>query len=727
MASPNAAHADTRPSGVTDGRRPDIQGLRTVAVVIVILDHLLGWPSGGFVGVDVFFVISGYLITGLLLREHERTGTISFSGFYRRRIKRILPAATLVLGVTVAASFVVFTRGRAVDTAWDSVWAFFFSSNWHTAAIGTDYFQAAGATSPLQHYWSLSVEEQFYFVWPWVMLLIFVIGGRRAAWDRHRSRRVIGIVMVGIVVASFVWALWETNHAPTWAYFSTFSRVWELGIGALLAAFATTAARLPPRLRPPLAWLGLGGIAASAFLVSSDSGFPAPWAVLPVLSTALVIVAGERTQRWLWPLTNPLSVYVGNISFSLYLWHFPVIVVGGAVLGQGALGYAAAAVVTVSLSLLSYHLVEDPIRQSAWLEKRPRAPRQRELDTPQRRAGRRSRALILAGSAVLAVVVVTASIIVPRSAGTAAAPAPAANADSATGVVLGPVERALVQEVSVGLMATSWPTLNPSVDELGTASLVPEWVQDECLNVSESNVKDCVYGNPAGTKLAVLLGDSHAISYLPAIRLALPAEWRIQVLTKAECPVADLTVLHSVANGTPPTAYPGCDDHRAWTVDWLTTQTPDLVIMTDSVTTLTRISGISDDPLRLVALREATERSVSTIAPLAGQVVDFLSPPPGMSIKTCYTTFSSPADCVNVTQKRYDKTVRAQTAGVAAVAADNVTVVSTSDFFCLDGRCPSFVGDMPLFADGNHLTLRSSERLAGFFTQVLANTITKLD
>jgi peptidoglycan/LPS O-acetylase OafA/YrhL len=200
----------------TSGRkRLDIEGLRAVAVVAVILDHLVAWPSGGFVGVDVFFVISGFLITGLLLREHERTGTISFRGFYRRRVKRILPASILVLLVTVVVSRLLFNSSRFVQTALDAASAFLFVGNWRFAATGTDYFQSTAAPSPVQHFWSLAVEEQFYLVWPWLMLLVFALVGRRARGDRRRAHLVAGGVMALITVASFAWAVHESTSTPT--------------------------------------------------------------------------------------------------------------------------------------------------------------------------------------------------------------------------------------------------------------------------------------------------------------------------------------------------------------------------------------------------------------------------------------------------------------------------------------------------------------------------------
>jgi len=317
--------------------RKDIQGLRAIAVVAVIFDHLVGWPSGGFVGVDVFFVISGFLITGLLLREYDREGRISFVGFYKRRVRRIVPAATVTLVVTAAVAFLVFNVGRANQTFWDAVSSFFFFGNWHFAAAGTDYFLAGGPVSPLQHFWSLSVEEQFYFVWPWLMLVIFLIGGRSAKWNSSVARRYVGAAMIVIIIASFGWSLWETSTNPTWSYFSTFSRAWELGIGALLAVVAGAFTALPSWLRPVLAWIGLLGIGASVFLITDAMPFPGPWAMAPVISTAVVIAAGTgAAPRFLLPVTNPVVGFVGDISYSLYLWHFPVIILLASVLPEGS-------------------------------------------------------------------------------------------------------------------------------------------------------------------------------------------------------------------------------------------------------------------------------------------------------------------------------------------------------------------------------------------------------
>ena len=353
--------------------RPDIQGLRAIAVLAVVANHFAGWPRGSFVGVDVFFVISGYLITGILLREFETRQTISFRGFYARRIKRILPAGLFVIGATLCATRVLAGIDRYHFTAADAIAAVLFRANWHFAQTGVNYFNQSLPPSPLQHYWSLSVEEQFYFVWPWLLLGLLLIGLRLRFWRHEHTRLVAGSAIVVICGLSVAWAFADAAHNPTAAYFSTFVRVWELGLGALVAIAAEPIARCDARLRRVVALAGLLGVLCSLFIVPSASGFPAPWALLPTLATAAVLGAGAGLSgRSLLPLTNPVSQYVGEISYSLYLWHFPVAVLIVTVFAQYSAAYWLVGLTLIfGLSAASFHLLEDPARRGTWFRRRP--------------------------------------------------------------------------------------------------------------------------------------------------------------------------------------------------------------------------------------------------------------------------------------------------------------------------------------------------------------------
>ena len=258
------------------GHRRDIQGLRAVAVLLVLADHLLGFPAGGYVGVDVFFVISGYLITGLLT-GHGSGRRLSLRAFYVRRARRILPAALLVLVSTDLLGRLLFSPLRARQTVSDSLWAAAFGANRHFAALGVDYFARGRPVSPLQHYWSLSVEEQFYLVWPALIVLAAAACRGRATSVR---RAVLGLAGLG-TAGSFLWSVHATTAAPVSAYFSTATRSWELGAGALLCLARPTR---HPRAAALGAWAGLAAIGSAAVLFDATTAFPEPRAVMPDFS-----------------------------------------------------------------------------------------------------------------------------------------------------------------------------------------------------------------------------------------------------------------------------------------------------------------------------------------------------------------------------------------------------------------------------------------------------------
>ncbi|MEZ3156813.1 acyltransferase family protein [Microbacterium sp. BWR-S6Y] len=349
------------------GRRRDLQGLRAVAVLAVVSTHLTGWPRGGFVGVDVFFVLSGFLVTGILLSDLREAGTVRLTAFFARRVKRLLPAAVLVLISVVALGSVLFSTTRAERTLLDALSALGLASNWRFGWEGRDYF-ATTDMSPLQHFWSLSVEEQFSLAWPLLVLLAVAI--LPAIARRGRTARVlIALLALLVVVASGAAAGMFTPTDPSLAYFSTLTRVGELAVGAVIAAGAAPLARLPRAVGGLFSWLGVAVIATSFVVVDPDAAFPAPWAALPVAGAALVIaggVGGDPRHRPLFVLTNPLAVVIGDLSYSLYLWHLPVIVFAGILLppGPGALAITALAIVV--LSVATFLGVEQPVHRMPW-------------------------------------------------------------------------------------------------------------------------------------------------------------------------------------------------------------------------------------------------------------------------------------------------------------------------------------------------------------------------
>lgn len=727
--SASAEGASTAPARF----RPDIEGLRALAVLLVIGNHLLGWPTGGFIGVDVFFVVSGFLITGLLLREKERTDTFSFREFYARRMRRIFPMATLVLVATVAVGFLVYFADQAEQTLVDALWAFAFLENWHLAAVGTDYFHLADSVSPVQQYWSLSVEEQFYLVWPALLWAVWAVGHRVAptSWHRVKGLRLApAAVLAVITVMSFAWAVRQTSEQPTVAYFSTFTRVWELGLGALLAVVAPVLVQLPSRFRAPLAYAGLGAIVAGAFLITEASAFPGPWAAVPVLGAVLVIAAGTGgTPPPLPVLHNAVAQYLGRISYSLYLWHFPVIVFLFLVLTPGPFGYLLALAITLGLAAASYRWIENPIRHSDWLS--PGRGALAGVDSASGRSApwastllaplslssaqswrRRSLNLSTVGVLVAVLVLVAHHNVTQRLGGAdaTAAPGPTSSVSlaqpAATGgtpgefeVVFPDAQGILTAHLQAATAATAWPELT-----------MPEQWDDWSLPVNAGSCysgwgesRYCTFETPGATKTAVLFGDSHIAAWFPALRPGLEeAGYRIEVYYLVGCPVADVPVHHHAADAP---LNQDCADFRTEEISRVASAQPALTIVSSFWKQVELGMSGATGPAAEQEWQDGMTRLLQAVAPNTADLLVLDSPPGAQSIKKCRTAVSSPQDCQRPIPDLAAAMSRVNAQAVAAVrsAHPQVRHRPVPDWFCVQGTCPAFMANLPIYTDGIHI------------------------
>jgi peptidoglycan/LPS O-acetylase OafA/YrhL len=523
------------PDEAESGRRfrPDIEGLRAIAIVAVLLCHA-GVPflAGGYVGVDVFFVISGFLITGLLIRELEGTGTISLRGFYARRAKRLLPLSAVLLATVGVLAMILLSPLRNTEVAGDIIASALYVANWHFAAQSVDYFAQGLEPSPVLHLWSLAIEEQFYVVWPGLMLAVTWFWRRRG----KAVRPVLWVALAAILIGSLVYGIWLTNDKPAFAYFSTFARAWELGLGAALALLGVV--KLPRLGAAALGWAGVAAIVYSSFAFTGDTTFPGTAALVPTLGAAALILSGTALAATAggvtglragagWILSLAPVRYVGRISYSWYLWHWPFIIFAGAIWGPrlsvaaGLLAVAASWVPTQ----LTHTLIEDPVR---------RAPALRRL--PNRAIG-----LGLACTAVALAVGIGLRDSQPtvRLAKLSDVPGAAALADQ-------PVP----QETATALRP------NP----LRARADRSRGFYSGCLvGIEGTNSNKCLFGDPEGDRTLILFGDSHAMQYFPALEeLAENHHWRLIELTKAECPPEEIEVRSMVEDRE----YSQCDTWR---------------------------------------------------------------------------------------------------------------------------------------------------------------------
>jgi peptidoglycan/LPS O-acetylase OafA/YrhL len=697
-----------RQRSVESGFRPDIEGLRAVAVVAVVLFHA-GLPGvgGGFVGVDVFFVISGFLITGLLWREVSSAGTVKLSRFYGARGRRLLPASAVVGVVTAIGAAALLPPLQARGVLEDGVYSALYVSNNHFAREGLSYFSPAQPPSPFQHYWSLGVEEQFYLVWPaliigtaWLIRLV-----RRRAKGETPSRQTPYLVVLALVAAvSFALSLAATFVAPSVAFFSLPTRAWQLAAGGLVALMAGRLRRVPARAAGILGWTGLAVILLACGVLGPGTLYPGTAALLPVLGAVLVIGAGCAA-----PATGCGRVLaatpmrgIGRISYSLYLWHWPVLLLAPALLGHplGLAGKLATVLISGGLAVVTLRFVEDPFRFAA----------------PIRRSALASLAL---GGVATAVAVCVGVVLIARVPDPIGGGAPAARltitasppaAGSSIDAYDAAVHDAFAQVRAAVAAATSLKAV-PSNLEPPLARAADEY-RAEFFNGCQRNLlgvgqPGCVMGDTASKTTVTLLGDSHATMWAPAFQqVADQRHWRLETLTKGACPPMSLPVTSFV--GRLVEYVQRCAQWRGDTMARLRAEHPRLVVVSMS----RGYGGLdylpkpydrawTDGLTRLVLQLRGTGAQVLVLGPV---------PNPYESVPICLSDHLDDATACSSPRSRAVNRggIADETAATKAGGGhyDNIT-----DLFCTVDRCPVVVGNTMAYFD-DHLTSQYARALA---------------
>jgi peptidoglycan/LPS O-acetylase OafA/YrhL len=533
--------------------RPDVEGLRALAVGLVVLYHA-GFPrlTGGYVGVDVFFVISGFVITGLLLRERTGTGKTSIVDFYARRVRRILPAATLVILVTVAADYLLLGSVDGNNVANDGRWAAVFLANFHFLEVGTNYLQALRPPSPLQHYWSLSVEEQFYVVFPTLFLVVAAVRGKLST--RLRMAGVLGAIVVG----SFAWSVVQTSAHPAAAYFSPLTRAWELALGGLIAVCTPWLKQLEGQLATVMTWGGLAAILYASFHFNAFTPYPGSAVAVPVLGAGLIIAGGVAVPRHGAELLlgHKGAQWLGRRSYSLYLWHWPVLIIATEYAAKKNLSFLQnlpLVLVAVALSMATYRYLENPVRH---------------LKVP-------SRPTVLVGAIGIVATVVVLSVVISLETVTPPVYHVVPAADSAE----------VTQQVAAATQITTLPkNLEPSLSQAGNdwaawnGNLYTPCADTANINAYSENL--CALGDLSSTHSMIAFGDSHTIMWLPAYQKIAKAEHlRLYVLVKYFCPAAKVTVVNPPGSGNIGGPYTSCNEWHNWVIDVINSIKPDLVVV----------------------------------------------------------------------------------------------------------------------------------------------------
>lgn len=633
--------------------RADIEGLRALAILLVVGYHA-GLPGfgGGYVGVDVFFVLSGYLITGILIKEAETKGKIDLGRFYARRARRLLPALGVVLVFTVLVGSFVYAPFEQRALANTAISTGSYLSNVYFAYTSTDYLGASQEINPLLHTWSLSVEEQFYLVWP---LFVMSALGLFAGLQKKPNRRRLLWWMVAATFSSFALSLYLTHVRQPWAFFLSPARAWEFAAGAICVL-------IPIKISEEsendfekcrfstciLGWLGFAGILFSTATFNAETAFPGVAAVLPVLSTAAILRSGALSQD-----TSLLKILswrpfqeVGRLSYSWYLWHWPVLVIATTVAPEISF-FTKILLLFFSLALseASFRLIENPLRYHPWLIRRT------------------------ANSLAMALVLTLGCV--------------------GFGYAWKEISLVWAAQPNQVRFTQAWEDI-PSMQENGCN-----------LNFYETqiDIEKCISGKTAADRNIVLFGDSHALQWFPPLDIiAQKHGWKIMSFTKSSCAAVDQNFFLSALGRE----YKECETWRANTLEKIKSLNPDLVIVSNSYSyPFSReqwVRGIDD-----------VVRKLSTSSKAVAIVRDtprfFFDVPTLLAREEWGVTFMHkkvrvPKIDVHEIQKEISKRY------------ENVFIIDmTADIF--PDRYPEMKrGDVILYKDSNHLTATFTKSLA---------------
>ncbi|RLT48066.1 MAG: acyltransferase [Candidatus Aquidulcis sp.] len=638
--------------------RPDIEGLRGIAILLVLLFHAgLPWTPGGFVGVDVFFVISGFLITGKLWRESQQPGGLNITRFYAWRIRRLLPAALVAVALISLVGLLLAAPLDRSELAADGAASALSLANMRF--IGSvDYFAATTSPSPFLHFWSLSVEEQFYLVWPALIVLL--------TWRGGSSRRLIVALLIG-VVASFALSIWLTDTSPARAFYLLPTRVWQLGVGGLLALVGVMGTS---RGAGALAWAGLAAVAVAGVALTAEIPYPGLAALLPTAGAVALLYGGAAPSGPVRLLAAAPLRFLGKISYSLYLWHWPLLVLPLMFLERALTGVevVASVAVAIGVSWLSWRFVEQPFRYG---------------DRSRRATSWSAIRVGVAGILSVALFTQGLAAALPSSA-VAVQPTPS------------PSGSPVASDGPITLPADLTPSLASARDD-------EERLRgDGCLAFERvSTPPNCVYGVKGSAITIALVGDSHASHWFPAIEaIALERGWRLLTFVKVSCSFTTLAQRNLALKRE----YRECTAFNEATVARLNQIKPALTIIVNR-RTFRPIEENITSALAGAALGEMVAR-------IPGATVILVdTPDPGRDVPACLSKHPSDIRACLFAQDDADN----REIGIAErVAADvsGARLIDLTANICTEWPCSPISGSVLIYRDEDHMTATFSRSLA---------------
>ena len=695
VTSPASQPSEVRKQKKTNqGFRPDLEGARGVAVILVVLFHAgVAQIPGGYVGVDVFYVLSGFFITGLLYKEILTHGTISFANFYSRRFRRLIPVATLILFITGLLGWFILSPLLLPGLGWDTLAATWQLSNVRFTAQATDYLSAETSPSPLLHFWSLAVEEQFYLFWPLLLLLVTRRSKKNSDNDLPSKGWVFGRIATAFIILiglSFALSVWLTPLNEPFAFYMLPTRAWELGIGGLLAIAIVGISKIPTFIRALLGWAGIAGIIYASLEYNAETSFPGYAAALPVLATAALIASVSATGGPKHLLATKPMRALGRWSYSLYLWHWPILVLAGAAITSFT-GVEVPVWLNLTLMVgatllaaITYKYVENPIRVNPQLVK----------------SNVKTFTLImwciLVGTAIaLALIARPISFVGPGIGGKSILVVPKSTS-------------AIVAAVEAGLEPHAVPNnLVPNLSKVLTDK--PAVYDDGChLEYDGSDLLPCIYGDKNGSKTVWIVGDSHAAQWFPVIeKIAITNNWKLVSHTKSACPLVDENIPHPLNEAT---VYSACKDFNDKVLKQLETAKPDLIIASSTV------------PLIIDRLDSYTNRLNELKGLSSNLLVLGDTPHHKEDIPVCVAAHVGDVTAC-ATEIKFAEWDGQSKAVDAAMKKANFNYERVLPWLCTTQACPAIADNVLLSRDRSHITTQASLWLQAYMQPVVENAM----